>query len=265
MLCDIILLSQCFYYKGFKFTEEVKPVSQPEHNGERRPLLANTSSTDQDVDEYGRRQSRSSLREHLLTLSEASVHLSPAVPLHPERTDAQPAPRSTLQAVLFNTASIIVVCAAGVLGWYLSNRRAASQGGGPPQKQKETIQFNLLGQIFGYICAALYLGSRLPQLLLNYRRKSTEGISILFFLFACMGNITYVLSIFAYAPVCQKVHHCLSGEASSIYWHYIAVNTPWLIGSMGTLLLDFVVLGQFFFYGNGQGKNGEARSAEPQA
>jgi hypothetical protein len=119
-----------------------------------------------------------------------------------------------------------------------------------------------LGQVFGYLCAAFYLGSRLPQLLLNFRRKSTEGVSLLFFLFACIGNLTYVLSILAYSPVCRgsseavtvrlASHHshprCRPGEAAAIYGRYILVNLSWLIGSLGTLLLDMAIFVQFFLY-----------------
>ena len=70
---------------------------------------------------------------------------------------------------------------------------------------------------------------------------------MLFFLFACIGNLTYVLSIFAYNPQCRsKV--CEPSEARGIYEKYILVNLSWLLGSLGTLLLDLVIFGQFFRY-----------------
>ncbi|CRK25504.1 hypothetical protein BN1723_013587 [Verticillium longisporum] len=83
-----------------------------------------------------------------------------------------------------------------------------------------------------------------PFILLNYRRKSTEGVSMLFFLFACLGNLTYVLSIFAYDPHCGR-HGCAPGRG---YARYILVNLSWLAGSMGTLLLDMGIFVQFFLY-----------------
>ena len=145
-----------------------------------------------------------------------------------------------------------MVCAAGVLGWWVSNR---SQGGlhhghqDSPHSDDDVMQFSLWGQIFGYLCAVLYLGSRIPQILLNYRRKSTEGVSMLFFLFACIGNLTYVLSIFAFEGTCHGPHgECESGEAARLYWRYILVNTSWLTGSLGTLFLDIGIFIQFFLY-----------------
>jgi solute carrier family 66 (lysosomal lysine-arginine transporter), member 1 len=72
---------------------------------------------------------------------------------------------------------------------------------------------------------------------------------MLFFLFACIGNMTYVLSIFAYEAHCEGKHgKCRSGEAASLYGRYIAVNASWLAGSLGTLLLDLGIFVQFFLY-----------------
>ncbi|CAG8740810.1 15110_t:CDS:2, partial [Funneliformis caledonium] len=39
-------------------------------------------------------------------------------------------------------------------------------------------QMELLPQMFGWISAFLYLGSRIPQILQNYKSKSTEGLSL---------------------------------------------------------------------------------------
>ncbi len=69
---------------------------------------------------------------------------------------------------------------------------------------------------------------------------------MLFFLFACIGNLTYVLSIFAYEPKC--VGGCTKGEAGRLYGRYILVNASWLAGSLGTLFLDFAIFIQFFLY-----------------
>jgi hypothetical protein len=157
-----------------------------------------------------------------------------------------------LQATLFNLFAILVVCATGIFGWWISNQ---SQGGrhDDPENQShrsnEELSFSLWGQIFGYLCAVLYLGSRIPQILLNFRRKSTDGVSMLFFLFACVGNLTYVLSIFAYEAHCNGPHNeCEDGEAGRIYGRYILVNASWLAGSLGTLLLDLGIFVQFFLY-----------------
>lgn len=203
------------------------------------------------------------------------THLSPVTPLLDARKPSDPPSIENqkaitkLQAALFNSFAILMVCAAGVLGWWISN---LSKGGHNPseidlpQEEDNVIMFSLWGQIFGYLCAVLYLGSRIPQILLNYRRKSTDGVSMLFFLFACIGNLTYVLSIFAFEGTCQGGDGgCESGEAASIYGKYLLVNASWLAGSLGTLFLDLVIFCQFFLYQDEDESDGwEATGSTPE-
>lgn len=282
---DIVLLIQCFWYKGFTLRDEVN-MKKPEEarevengNGhtatEQSPLIPSTSNghatihsnghaaihsngngrpTISDIDRRASSHSQSSLRERLMSLD--ASHLNPVTPWLPdseysERPQPQsrpPTSQTTIQAILFNLGAIILVCASGVFGWYLSEIRKPPADVPHIPETKAPIEFNRWGQIFGYICAFLYLGSRIPQLLLNYRRKSTEGISMLFFLFACIGNFTYVLSIVAYKPSCSGSMNCGGGDAAKDYWKYIAVNASWLLGSFGTLLLDAFVFIQYFLY-----------------
>ena len=253
-LADIVLMLQVFYYRGFTLSDEVKKPQTQLHSEEEPLLGANgTAAMDSTLSSNpNAEQSRSlsQLRRHLSHVD--GTHLSPATPLlDPPKPNDPPAtynltPTSTLQAVLFNVFSIILVCAAGVFGWWISNRSHAHRH--VEDEEPDTLNFDTLGQVFGYLCAVLYLGSRVPQLLLNYRRKSTEGVSLLFFLFACIGNLTYDMSIFAYSPICHHPGHCKSGEASGLYWRYILVNFSWIAGSLGTLLLDMGIFVQFFLY-----------------
>ncbi|KAL7266024.1 putative vacuolar membrane transporter for cationic amino acids, partial [Rhizina undulata] len=173
------------------------------------------------------------------TLSDSISHLSPATPLlNPSKP--KPTPRITLlKAILFNTTAVLSVVLAGIVGWHIS----------PPShsNERKNLEFSPLGQIFGYLSAILYLFSRVPQILLNYRRKSCEGISLLFFLFACLGNLTYVISILAYVPIDTQDATWDWEE----YWRYLEVNASWLAGSFGTLILDLVIFGQFWWYSSG--------------
>ncbi|KAJ5164972.1 Aldolase-type TIM barrel [Penicillium coprophilum] len=289
-LADIVLLGQCFYYRGFNLKEELSPSATPdlfatngtsdaERNGaEYQAEPTETSSlipkpSDQALNVTGqlpqdRTRPLSAGRRHSVTSyhdyfhsSVDGTHLSPATPFIEPTTDAarrraQRARRrriSAIQSILFNLTAVALVCAAGVLGWFVS---PAAKSSSP---DPEPLAMDVLGQVFGYFCAALYLGSRLPQLLLNYRRKSTDGVSLLFFLFACIGNLTYVLSILAYSPIChggsseEIMGHrhraqCRPGEAAALYGRYVLVNLSWLVGSAGTLLLDMAIFTQFFLY-----------------
>jgi solute carrier family 66 (lysosomal lysine-arginine transporter), member 1 len=249
-LADIVLLGQVFYYQGFTISDEVKKPENNVQTGETQPLLGNGTVEHRLHPDAVERQgsSISALRKHI---SVDGTHLSPATPLldAPKARDppVKLKPTSTLQGCLFNVFAILIVVAAGVLGWYIA-QRSKKHKHHAKDSASEPLEFDLWGQIFGYLCAVLYLGSRVPQLLLNYRRKSTEGVSLLFFLFACIGNLTYDMSIFAYSPVCHRPGHCGDGEAKAIYARYILVNASWIAGSLGTLVLDLAIFAQFFLY-----------------
>lgn len=260
-IADIVLLGQCFYYRGFTWKDEVTPSLSKQNGNGHLGEPNETSGLLEPPYETERRES------HHSTIS--ASHLSPAVPLLDEPSPYDPPslserkPTSRLRAILTNTLAVLMVVAAGVLGWYLSNTPSHSAKQHPKHPKEEELSFSLWGQIFGYFCAVLYLGSRIPQILLNYRRKSTEGVSILFFLFACIGNLTYVLSIFAYEPHCTGKHgSCAKGEATALYGRYILVNASWLAGSLGTLLLDGGIFCQFFLYRAEEDGMGRARSEE---
>lgn len=51
----------------------------------------------------------------------------------------------------------------------------------------------IVAQIFGWLSATLYVGSRLPQILKNWRKKSTEGLSWAMFAVAVLGNVFFTL------------------------------------------------------------------------
>ena len=254
-MADVVLLGQCFYYRGFTWRDPAKKqVKDAEDSDETTGLL----HSDGAAGDYntGLEQSQSDItctERSSSTLNGDDGAIPPTLSpwKNSQANQDTRKSRNALLGTIYNLLAITVVCCAGVVGWWLSNRAGGSRGGNSDtddQSQEKTLQFNLWGQIFGYICAALYLGSRVPQLLLNYRRKSTEGISLLFFLFACIGNLTFVLSIIAYTPICRDPGHCEPGENLSIYGRYMLINLSWLLGSAGTLFLDASVFVQFFIY-----------------
>lgn len=285
-VADVVLLGQCLYYRGWTLKKTLSGIlgaaikngeAAEEDSTERSSLLGrdsatNTSSRPRMSDEESpSRTSFYSTHSRLSATIDATV--SPATPsIPPPSATANPPaaetlkPRSHIYTFLFNTAALMLVCAAGVVGWWLSSR---SSRGDLPQYRRHhdpnhtfdsassDLHFDIWGQIFGYLCAVLYLGSRIPQFLLNHKRKSTEGVSMLFFIFACVGNLTYVMSIIAYKPQCARLEEvgrantsrwCEEGEWTDQYGRYILVNTSWLIGSAGTLVLDLMIFGQFWVY-----------------
>ncbi|KAM7259779.1 hypothetical protein ACFE04_015520 [Oxalis oulophora] len=88
-----------------------------------------------------------------------------------------------------------------------------------------------IGTFLGWGMAAIYMGGRLPQIWLNIRRGNLEGLSPFMFIFALVGNSTYVASILV----------------NSIKWSSIRPNLPWLVDAGGCVLLDGFVSLHFIY------------------
>ncbi|KAA8519016.1 hypothetical protein F0562_016210 [Nyssa sinensis] len=89
-----------------------------------------------------------------------------------------------------------------------------------------------IGTFLGWGMAVIYMGGRLPQIFLNIRRGNAEGLNPLMFIFALVGNTTYVASILV----------------SSLDWLKIRPNLPWLVDAGGCVLLDTFILIQFIYF-----------------
>lgn len=214
-LADIVLLWQCLAYGDGKNPDLI-------HLSPANPLNEDVLETAMSNEErHNRRRNQGNTTEDLessTTSVDSSISKSSS---------------SQFQSFLINTLMVTLVIASGVIGWYISYIKESKHHSKHPGKHSpEELIFDPLAQIFGWLCAFFYLGSRIPQIVLNYERKSCDGISFMFFLFACLGNLTYVISI-------------LSIDMS---WNYLWVNSSWLAGSLGTLGLDFTIFIQFFLY-----------------
>ncbi|KAM8927886.1 lysosomal amino acid transporter 1 homolog [Pelodytes ibericus] len=98
---------------------------------------------------------------------------------------------------------------------------------------------DIIGFTIGSVSSVLYLGSRLPQIVTNFRRRSTEGLALSLFSLLVLGNLAYGLSVLLKNPD--------SGQSQG---DYIIHHLPWLIGSLGVLFLDLIIIFQFFAFHN---------------
>jgi uncharacterized protein with PQ loop repeat len=96
-----------------------------------------------------------------------------------------------------------------------------------------------LGLVFSWICAFLYFCSRMPQIWLNYKRKSVQGLSISMFMCAVMGNLTYASGMI------------LSDRAWYGGIDFWKTSLPFVIGSAGTLFFDAMIFMQSCYYHEG--------------
>ena len=96
----------------------------------------------------------------------------------------------------------------------------------------------IIGDVSAWLCFVCYFFGRVPQIVLNYQRKATEGLSFTMFFFALLGNLFYGTSI----VIMPMDPH------SSFFWES---TLPYILGSYGCVLPSVVVLWQFFHYRKG--------------
>lgn len=152
----------------------------------------------------------------------------------PLLSDPQTSEKSNLNQIWGNLIGLIGVCLTGAIAYYFSSSPQTASPSSTLIQDDINVQqhMELLPQIFGWSSAILYLGSRIPQIIQNYKSKSTEGLSLGMFCFSVLGNIAFCSSLLSY----------------SAEYEYLLVNLPWLIGSGGTLIFDFTIFAQFYLY-----------------
>lgn len=237
-LADVVLLWQCLVYGHGEKKPDLIHLSpaNPLNEDVLEVVLSNDDHHNhhQEQQQQQRRQQEQQVTNAFINNNDTTEDLeSNSIPSN--NTNNSVSKSSQLQSFLLNSLMVFLVIASGVIGWYISYLKDYKNGKHPGKnhaKHPKDLVFDPLAQVFGWLCAFLYLGSRIPQIVLNYERKSCDGISFMFFLFACLGNLTYVISI-------------LSIDMS---WNYLWVNSSWLAGSLGTLGLDFTIFVQFFLY-----------------
>jgi hypothetical protein len=91
---------------------------------------------------------------------------------------------------------------------------------------------NILGDVFAWSATVIFITSRIPQILLNHKRKSVVGLSFNTFKMIIFSNILYI-----------------SGLLLPMYYpgrlNYFVNNLQWIIGSSIGLGFDFVIIYQF--------------------
>jgi hypothetical protein len=110
-----------------------------------------------------------------------------------------------------------------------------------------------LGGLLSWLSTILYLTSRLPQLFLNFRRRSTSGLAISLFIAAFFGNLFYSVSLLLnplghsdYPPYGGSGIAGPDGNNCIDWW---ARTLPFFLGAAGVLSLDGAVAWQFVMWG----------------
>lgn len=93
-----------------------------------------------------------------------------------------------------------------------------------------------MGVTLSWLGASFYVGARIPQLIKNYQRKSTDGLSPFLFATTLLGNITYNISIFTSC-------NFLDTEDKMAF---IFNELPFIFGSAGTVAFDLIYFYQYY-------------------
>ncbi|KAK6337686.1 hypothetical protein TWF696_001172 [Orbilia brochopaga] len=225
---DAVMLGQLVYYKYYR--PQTGTLDRPSHRslvppqhepGITDPLLQPDQShlSDDPSQQNVRKSSRLRRRD---SLSEAF------------------SAKSSLREAAKNTVSVLIVLVTGVAGWVI----AWKTGTWSPQGSAPSDTVAPLGALLlGYASSFFYLTARLPQIYKNFRRKSCDGLSVLFIILSTIGNLTYGASILSY----------------SLDRNYLITNVPWLLGSLGTLVQDFVIFFQFNHYSRLKNRQAQIR------
>jgi len=183
-----------------------------------------------------RRRRKSSLDPSRRPLLGSDPRRTSSATRHYRRRDSStlilPRPTSLRKTVIQNTVALVLITATGTAGYFVSRLQqqhsSASPRPSPPSDGGEPIGPIILG----YLSALAYLSARLPQIYQNYKRKSCEGLAVLFFIFACLGNTCYVVSILA----------------ASSDRDYLIKSLPWILGAVIPILEDCLIFAQFHWY-----------------
>lgn len=136
-------------------------------------------------------------------------------------TQPKPIPRSAGSAAFLATSLNLPSHTKAMMHVYVG-RKLLQEGG------SNTV----VGQWLGWMMAAIYMGGRIPQIVLNIKRGSVEGLNPLMFIFALVANATYVGSILV----------------RSTEWSKIKANMPWLLDAAACVALDSFIILQYVYY-----------------
>ncbi|KAM0006638.1 hypothetical protein Hdeb2414_s0167g00820911 [Helianthus debilis subsp. tardiflorus] len=145
------------------------------------------------------------------------------IPKTKTASQPKPIPRSVGYGVFLATSLYMPSHAKGLVRVYAYRNLLQDNGG------SYTSNY---GQWLGWLMAAIYMGGRIPQIVLNIKRGSVEGLNPLMFIFALVANATYVGSILV----------------RSTEWERIKANIPWLLDAAVCVALDAFIIMQYVYY-----------------
>lgn len=97
----------------------------------------------------------------------------------------------------------------------------------------------VVGNVLAWISTLIFLTSRLPQILLNNRRRSVIGLSIVTFFNIAIANQLFLISVLV---------NLLDISFADMKLQFVIENLPWIVGSSGTIFFDAILFFQIWKY-----------------
>lgn len=108
---------------------------------------------------------------------------------------------------------------------------------------------NLVGTLFGWVGAVVYISSRIPQVVTNFKNRKVLDLSPFFVMLSIMGNVTYTGSVL------------IRSIEGSFMWK----QAPFLTGSVGPLTCDIIFAIQMAVFGIGTSHHQQDEVVKDQA
>ncbi|KAI4120358.1 MAG: hypothetical protein LQ338_007074 [Usnochroma carphineum] len=155
-----------------------------------------------------------------------------------------PSPGVSPNTMLIVSLAFAVMAKASPLHTFSQSQTTLLEYSAPPE---------IAGRLLSWSSTLLYLGSRLPQILKNHRRKSTSGLSPGLFIAAFFGNMFYSTSLLtnplAWRDADPYGLHGWAGPEGSERMTWITLALPFFLGAAGVLIMDAIIGIQFLIFG----------------
>lgn len=245
---DCVLLIQYLYYTSVaRRRERTYALLRRRRHHHHRDRHASAQRPQTTVGHVGELRARifpaGGIGEAPFVVSEGNTELVVEEPTEAEFLEANPDIRRQWSGKRMVTTMTAIACtvvlaqgpriAQASLPVYAHEREHISVGReilerkGPINSKAPALR-HTAGTIVGYLSSVLYLVSRLSQIYKNTQRRSAEGLASGMFIFAVAANTFYGGSLLLRSRSRQEMLSSL----------------PWLIGSLGTVALDVIIIAQ---------------------
>lgn len=210
MTLALLFMIQILYYRNYNLN---KPIELTNDNSEE---IIDIISIEDAINE------ESECNEDISLLNNGNNNISRVLVRDNESIDYDNMFLLTVEEQLYILVTTIIVLISG----YSLNRLHDEQK-------------LFLADLMGWISTFIFISSRIPQIYLNYRRQSVEGLSLNSFVLINIANYLFIASILINLYDISNIDDKLA---------FFINNIQWIMGSFCTSFFDGIIFYQFITY-----------------